>query len=80
MKTTTIRTLKHETSTVLSWVANGESVEVRRRNEPVAVLVPPKRKSRLARPDFARRLKAVYGRSVLPTSGTELVSGSRGES
>lgn len=80
MKTTTIRALKHETGTVLSWVANGESVEVRRRHEPVAVLMPPKRKTRVARPDFAGRLRAAYGRSVLPTSGTELVSESRGES
>jgi len=31
MRTTTIRELKHDTTTVLSWVAGGESVEVRRR-------------------------------------------------
>ncbi|MSU50689.1 MAG: type II toxin-antitoxin system prevent-host-death family antitoxin [Opitutus sp.] len=61
MKTTTIRELKHDTTTVLSWVAGGESVEVRRRGEPVAVLSPVKRKARIARPDFVARLKTIYG-------------------
>ena len=32
MKITTIRELKHATSTVLSWVEQGETVEIRRRN------------------------------------------------
>ena len=80
MKTATIRELKHHTSTVLSWVAGGESVEVRRRDEPVAVLSPRKRKGRIARPDFAARLRQIYGDRELPTTGTELVTESRGES
>ncbi len=29
MTTTTIRNLEHDTTTVLSWVAGGETVEVR---------------------------------------------------
>lgn len=41
MKTTTIRQLRHDTTTVLSWVARGESVEVQRRGEAVAVLSLP---------------------------------------
>ena len=80
MKTTTIRELKHATTTVLSWVAGGESVEVRRRRRPVAVLSPPTRRTRVVRPDFSARLKALYGTRILPTTGTELVAESRGES
>ena len=80
MKTTTIRELKHDTTTVLSWVAGGESVEVRRRGEPVAVLCPRAHKARVARPDFAARLRAIYGERVLPTTGSDVVAGSRGES
>ena len=79
MRTTTIRELKHDTTTVLSWVAEGESVEVRRWGEPVAVLSPHKRKGRIARPDFGARLRAIYGDQVLPTTATDLVSESRGE-
>jgi antitoxin (DNA-binding transcriptional repressor) of toxin-antitoxin stability system len=78
MKTSTIRELKHSTSTVLGWVATGETVEVRRRNQLVAVLSPPKRAGRIAKPDFVARLRKVYGSAVLPVTGTALVSESRG--
>ena len=80
MKITTIRALKHDTTTVLAWVAGGESVEVRRRSEPVAVLSPPKRRARIVRPDFAARLRAIYGARVLRTTATDLVAESRGGS
>ena len=78
VKTTTIRELRHDTTTVLSWVADGETVEVRRRGEPVALLSPPKRRAGICRPDFAARLRAVYGTQVLPTTATDLVSELRG--
>ena len=80
MRTTTIRQLRHDTATVLSWVAAGECVEVRRRKLPVAVLSPPVRKTRIARPDFGARLREIYGERTLSTTGTELVSEARGES
>ena len=80
MKATTVRELKHETSKVLSWVARGETVEVRRRDEPVARLSPPERRTPIRRPDFLARLKAAYGAKVLRSTGTDVVSGSRGES
>ena len=80
MKTTTIRELRHDTTTVLSWVAGGESVEVRRRGEPVAILSPRQRKARIARPDFVGRMRAIYGDKVLPTTATDLVADARGES
>lgn len=79
MRKTTIRALKHETSVVLGWVAAGATVEVRRRNEPVAILSPPQRRRRVARPDFAARLRSIYGTKVLRTSATDLVAESRGD-
>ncbi len=79
MKTTTIRELKHDTTIVLGWVAGGESVEVQRRGVPVAVLSPHERKRRIAKPDFLARIRAAYGDKVLSTTGTDLVSESRGE-
>ena len=80
MRATSIRQLKHETTTVLGWVAGGESVEVRRRREPVAVLSPPRRKKRIARPDFVARLERIYGNLALATTATELLSDARGDS
>ena len=80
MRTTTVRELKHETGKVLSWVARGETVEVRRRRKPVARLSPPERRTTIKRPDFLARLKAAYGSKMLRTTGTDVVSDSRGES
>lgn len=81
MKTTNIRELKHATSTVLGWVAEGETVEITRHNKVVAVLSPPtpRRKQRVRRPDFQARLKEVFGDYGMPTPGTEIVSYGRGE-
>jgi len=79
MKTATIRELRHDTTAVLSWVAQGESVEVRRRGEPVALLSPRKRQSGVVRPDFLARIRSIYGDGALATSATELVSDARGE-
>ncbi len=73
------RELKHEMSTVLGWVAAGETVEVRRRQQPVAVLSPPVRKTPTKHPPFAARLAAIYGAKVLKATWTDLVSESRGE-
>jgi antitoxin (DNA-binding transcriptional repressor) of toxin-antitoxin stability system len=80
MRTTTIRELKHDTTTVLSWVADGESVEVRRHDEPVAILSPVKRTPRGTRPDFAARLTAIYGKKKAALSATDLISEARGAS
>lgn len=80
VRTTTVRELKHETGKVLSWVARGETVEVRRRRELVAHLSPPSRRVTIGRPDFLARLKATYGSKVLRTTGTSIVSESRGKS
>ncbi len=79
MKTTSIRELRHETSRVLEWVAQGESVEVRRRNRPVAVLSPVPAATDVSRPDFEARLRATYGDTVLREPGTDLVAEGRGD-
>ena len=78
MKTATIRELKHATSAVLEWVEKGESVEIRRRGKPVAVLSRPRARRR-AKPDFAARLKGIYGNKVLKVTTTELLAAERGE-
>ena len=80
MKSTTVRELKHATTKVLSWVARGETVEVRRRNQPVARLSPLPRQTTIRRPDFLTRLKATYGRKILRSTGSDLISESRGRS
>jgi antitoxin (DNA-binding transcriptional repressor) of toxin-antitoxin stability system len=80
MRTATIRALKHDTAEVLGWVADGQTVQVTRRKQPVALLSPIKRKGKTARPDFAARLRRIYGNKILPTTATDLISESRGDS
>ena len=79
MKTATIRELRHETTTVLGWVKNGETVAVTRRDERVAILSAPGRKRRTERPDFAARLKRIYGGRALEVTATELIAEARGD-
>ena len=79
MKQTTIRELKHATSKVLALVESGETVEVRRHKKPVAILSPPAKDRSPKQPDFAARLKEIYGEKFLESTGTELVNEARGE-
>ena len=80
MKTASIRELRHDTNTVLSWVAFGERVEIQRRGKPVAMLSRPARKPKAqAHPEFAARLKSIYGDNVLPVTATELLAQERGD-
>lgn len=80
MKSVNIRSLKHETGALMERVALGESVEIRRRNQPIAVLNPVESKKRGGhRPDFRKRLQAIYGDQMLPQTATELLTEERGD-
>ena len=68
MKTATVRQLRHDFGSVLNWIQEGEQVEIRKRGKPVAVISPPptpKRGRRKKRPNFAARLKRIFGDKVL---------------
>lgn len=80
MQAITIRELKHATSSVLARVEGGETIEVRRRNKPVAVLSPVDSAAPIALPDFKARLRSIYGKKLLLATGTDLISESRGDS
>ena len=68
MKTATVRQVRHDFGTVLDWVEEGEQVEISKRGKIVALLSPPpapKPVRAKKRPDFAARLKRIYGDKVL---------------
>jgi prevent-host-death family protein len=79
MKTTTMRELKHETSKVLGWAEAGEEVTLTRRGKTIALISPPRATRKPARPDFAERLRSIYGDAVLSATATELIGDARGE-
>ncbi len=70
MKSATVRQLRQEFPRVLALVNAGETVQVTLRGQPVARLTPvkPRRKTPRQWPDFAARLRRIYGSRVLPDS------------
>lgn len=68
MKTATIRQVRHDFSSVLHWVEEGEQVEISKRGKIVALLSPPpaaKAVRARKRPDLAARLKMRDGGRVI---------------
>jgi len=68
MKTATVRQLRHHFGAVLNWVEEGEAVKISKRGKIIALLTPPpapKPARPRKRPDFAARLKRIYGGKVL---------------
>ena len=63
MKTATIRQIRNDFGTVLSWIADGEEVTVVNRTRPVARLLPPRPQAPavVTMPDFTTRMKAIFG-------------------
>jgi antitoxin (DNA-binding transcriptional repressor) of toxin-antitoxin stability system len=69
MRTATLRELRHDFGSVFAWVEQGEAVGISKRGKIIALLCPPpapKRARCRKRPDFAARLKRIYGDLVLP--------------
>jgi antitoxin (DNA-binding transcriptional repressor) of toxin-antitoxin stability system len=66
MKTATVRQVRHDFGNVISWVQDGESVAVSKRGEVIAIITPPpiKKKRAAKRPDFAARMKRIFGDKV----------------
>jgi antitoxin (DNA-binding transcriptional repressor) of toxin-antitoxin stability system len=63
MKTATVRQVRHDFGTVMGWVADGESVQVSKRGEVIALISPPAPKASKPRkrPDFFARMRRIYG-------------------
>ena len=67
MKTATIRQVRHDFSTVLDWVSEGEQVAISKRGKIVALLSPPSvvKPPARKRVDLAARLKLRDGDRVI---------------
>ena len=66
MKTATVRDLRNNFPRLEAWLRDGEDVCIEKRGEPVAMLTAlrGKRAARVKNPDFAARLKAIWGDRV----------------
>ena len=70
MKIATVRELRNQFSKIARWLEDGEAVELRRRGKPIGRIAPlPAGGVRTAGwPDFAARLRSVFGAKVTSDS------------
>jgi antitoxin (DNA-binding transcriptional repressor) of toxin-antitoxin stability system len=78
MKTMSVRDLRYRFPQVEAYLRDGEPIAITKRKRIIARLVP-ERPAATEAPDFAARLKAIYGSRIAKVSGAELVSLQRGE-
>jgi prevent-host-death family protein len=81
IKTASIREVRHDFSRILDWVTSGEEVTITNRHEPVARLLPARRKKpvRAKMPDITARLKKTFGSKVISAPVMKkILDGNRG--
>jgi antitoxin (DNA-binding transcriptional repressor) of toxin-antitoxin stability system len=66
MKTVTVRDLRNSFSKLEAWLAEGESVCIEKRGQPIGLLTAwnPASASLIKMPDFAARRRAIWGARV----------------
>ncbi len=63
MRTVTVRELRNDFAKLSTWLSAGEEIAITKRGITCAKLVPVelKKAGRVKRPDFAGRLRQIYG-------------------
>jgi antitoxin (DNA-binding transcriptional repressor) of toxin-antitoxin stability system len=76
MMTATVRDLRYRFAEIETRLRRGEEIEIRKRKQAIARLVPvgPKRG---AYPDFAARQRKIFGDKIVSRTGAELVASDR---
>ena len=67
MKTVSVRDLRNSFSKLEAWLAEGEQIQIQKRDEPIAMLtaLPAARTGKkIKMPDFEARRKALWGDRV----------------
>jgi antitoxin (DNA-binding transcriptional repressor) of toxin-antitoxin stability system len=73
MKRASVRDLRYDFPKVERMLAEGESIEITKRNQVIGTLSPANFPKKIELPDFKARLKKIYGDKVLKVTGAELV-------
>lgn len=80
MKTATVRQIQHHFKDVLSWIKDGEEVEVTSHRRTVARLLPVRTNTRKQEwPDFEARLKKTFPRGIKGKPLSEIIDEQRGD-
>jgi len=75
MKKASVRDLRYDFAKVERALRAGEEIQITKRRRVIARLVPERATPNL--PDFAGRLRAIYGGAKLAVTGAELIGKER---
>jgi antitoxin (DNA-binding transcriptional repressor) of toxin-antitoxin stability system len=75
MKTASVRELRQNFGSLLTWLEEGQEIQITMRRRIVARLVPdrPKSAAKVRMPNFAARLKKIHGEKVLSAEETQAI-------
>lgn len=73
MKTASIRDLRYDFKKIENLLRQGEEIQITRRRQVIARLVPEKDDVPRVMPDFMAQLHEIYGDKVLKVSGAEIL-------
>jgi antitoxin (DNA-binding transcriptional repressor) of toxin-antitoxin stability system len=73
MKRASVRDLRYAFPKVEKMLAEGQPIEITKRNKVVGTLTPPAPPGKPKIPDFIGRMKKIYGDRVMKVSAAELV-------
>jgi antitoxin (DNA-binding transcriptional repressor) of toxin-antitoxin stability system len=76
MMKATVTDLRFRFAEIETHLRRGEEIEIRKREQVIARLVPVRPKPGLY-PDFAARPRKIFGDKVVPRTGAELVASDR---
>ena len=76
MKQASVRDLRYRFSEVERLLVRGEKIEITKRKQVIAHLLPA-RSTVGRRPDFLARLRSIYGDKILEVSGAQLLAQER---
>ena len=79
MKKASVRDLRYHFSAVEELLRDGQEIHITKRKRVIARLLPPAATGSIRMPDFAARMKKVFGKKKLKFSGADLVAKDREE-
>ncbi len=77
MKRATVRDLRYAFKEVEAQLAEGEEIEIVKRNKVIARLIPVEAPPPPEMPDFLARMKRIHGDTILHPSNAELLAEER---
>lgn len=77
MKKASVRDLRYDFPKIERLLRQGEEVEITKRQQVIARLVPERTARSRELPDYVERLRAIYGEKALKVTGAEIIARDR---